>query len=77
VPTFEFLEFGAAVGAVKQTQWRDSMIKQVVEIYIRLLKVAAYIALGAGLTVASIKRQSELGKRALTGGLVKIPAIRD
>jgi len=51
------------------------MIRQVASIYVSLLKVAVFIALGAGLTIGTIERERGCAKEALKRGLVRIPEI--
>jgi hypothetical protein len=52
------------------------MIRQVIDIYAKLLKAAVLIALGTGLTIGRIEKERVLAKKALAQGLVKIPEIR-
>jgi len=52
------------------------MIRQVASIYVILLKVAVFIALGAGLTIGTIESERVRAKETLKWGLVRIPEIR-
>jgi hypothetical protein len=52
------------------------MIRHEVEVYVRIFKVTLVLALGAGLTIGGIERETVVAKKALVPGLVKIPTIR-
>ncbi len=69
------IEIGAVVRAVTIIQWGGSMIRQMADIYVRLLKLAFLIALGAGLTISTIESERSFAKEALKRGLVRIPEI--
>jgi len=49
------------------------MIRQVGDIYPRLLKGVLILALGAGLSVGRIENMKKVAKKALVRGLVPIP----
>jgi uncharacterized membrane protein YagU involved in acid resistance len=69
-------EIGSVVIAGTIIHWRFSMIRQVASIYVILLKVAVFIALGAGLTIGTIESERVRAKETLKWGLVRIPEIR-
>jgi hypothetical protein len=51
------------------------MIRQIVEVYIKLFKVSIFLIAAAGMTVGGIDRESKLANQTLLRGLVKIPEI--
>lgn len=51
------------------------MIRQVVDIYVKILRAILILGLGSGLTIAVLEMQKRKAKASLVRGLVALPVV--